>query len=85
MITDGESFYPEAQVNELNALFAGIEEETECKTCARCYFIKGTPETQIPEAYERLCKGIGAHIISETPEYFESKFALDFQEFRKSI
>ena len=61
MITDGEAPYPSSKVIALRNLFALIRRQG-CRTCAQCYFIKGTESQKIPNNYKRLCRGISAKI-----------------------
>ena len=84
MITDGEAPYPGAQVNALRNLLASIRRRG-CRTCVRCYFIQHRFGAKIPIRYARLCKRLGASIITAPPKGFNTKFINDLKSYEKQL
>ena len=86
LITDGESFYSQSAVNAINNVRAKISRN--CDFCARCYFIKEQQSSQIPTNFQRICKDIGAPIVTSPVNQFKSVFLKDFSaaaaSFKKS-
>ena len=87
MITDGESSYSNTAVNAFNDVKAKIKRN--CRFCAKCYFIQEKEDKPIPENFKRICKDIGAPIVTSTANEFKKVFLKDAQigaaTFRKSI
>ena len=79
LITDGESSFSQPAVDAFNDAKAKIKEN--CRFCARCYFIQENENKTIPENFERICKSIGAPIITSTANKFKKAF---FEDAKKS-
>ena len=87
LITDGESSFSQPAVDAFNDAKAKIKQN--CKFCARCYFIQENEDKEIPDNFARICKSIGAPIITSTVNEFKTDFLQDAEAsavaFRASI